>query len=155
MGWDASPPRARTLGLASLYELSPSLRHFHPPTAFVPFSWQPGPRLPFGGYEITGGGLGQSFPPAPLTFKLSTAHKIPGLFSHLFLSLSQPSPQPPSLSLKFLRLPLLGNSNLRAEGRFSMVSAKLPKLSGRRQHKVFGIPQTLKRVTCNSPPSTP
>lgn len=59
---DACPLGARTQSLwqagwsasqAWASPLPPSPHHIRPPTAFVPFSWLPGSRLPFGWCEIT------------------------------------------------------------------------------------------------------
>lgn len=129
---------------ASAVELSVSLPSAHPPTyRLCSFQLAARPRLPFGCYEITeitpAAVLG--IPPRSLpSLSSCVAYKIPGLFGHLSLSLSQPSPASPSLSLKFLRLLLPWNSNnLRDEGSFSMCLPDSPNFRGLSQRRVLEI----------------
>lgn len=82
---------------ASVGELSPSLPSLHPPTYRL-CSFQLAARPSFAFWLVwdhPGGGLGHSSPLVSFSLKLSAAYKIPGLFGHLFLSPSQPSPALP------------------------------------------------------------
>lgn len=150
VGWDASPPGTRTMrlwkaGWSALQARSSCL----PPSLFSTSPYLPPLFLSAGGqasfafwllWDHSGGCLGLSSPLAAFSLKFSVAYKIPGFFGHLSLSLSQPSPGSPSLSLKFLRLLLPWNSNnLRDEGSFSMCLPDSPNFRGLCQRRVLEI----------------
>lgn len=126
-----SGPVTRKLKQAWANCLPTSLPSPHPPTYRL-CSFQLAARLSFAFWRVwdhSSGGLGHSSPLASFSLKLSAAYKKnPRPIQSSFLisfSVFSGSPHPS----KFLRLLLPWYSNnLRDEGSFSLVSAKLPKL---------------------------